>query len=54
MADIFHLWIDHGRTPLNETYGYVVYAGDVPPPDELPFEVLQNDTLVQAMRTKNA
>lgn len=53
VADIFHLWIDHGRTPLNETYGYVVYAGDGPPPDELPFEVLQNDTLVQAMRTKN-
>ena len=34
---------------LDDTYGYVVYAGRQIPSDELPFRVLQNDTLVQAV-----
>lgn len=48
-VDIFRLWIDHGQTPVNDTYGYVVYAGRQLPSDVLPFRVLRNDTLVQAV-----
>ena len=33
---------------MNDTYGYVVYAGGGQPKDELPFRILRNDTLVQA------
>ncbi|MDE6349149.1 MAG: polysaccharide lyase [Bacteroides sp.] len=50
-VDIFSLWIDHGRTPVNDTYGYVVYAGEGRPAPKYPFEVLRNDTLVQAVRS---
>ena len=46
--NILHMWADHGRTPVNDTYGYVVYAGGGQPKDELPFRILRNDTLVQA------
>ena len=46
--DILHAWVDHGQTPVNDTYGYVVYAGKGQPEDKLPFRVLRNDTLVQA------
>lgn len=48
-TDILHMWIDHGRASANETYGYVVYTGKEQPEDELPFRVLRNDTLVQAV-----
>ena len=48
-VDIFRMWIDHGQTPVNDTYGYVVYAGEGMPAKEYPFEVLRNDTLVQAV-----
>ena len=47
------LWIDHGQQALNETYGYVVYAGVRQPASKLPFEVLRNDTLVQAVCMKD-
>ncbi|MFV0545478.1 MAG: DUF6250 domain-containing protein [Bacteroides sp.] len=47
------LWIDHGQQAVDDTYGYVVYAGQVQPASKLPFEVLRNDTLVQAIRSKD-
>ena len=46
---ILRLWANHGQRPVDDTYGYVVYAGRQIPSDELPFRVLQNDTLVQAV-----
>lgn len=52
-ANVLRLWIDHTQTPVNDTYGYVVYAGEGKPVAELPFEVLSNDTLVQAVKSKN-
>jgi hypothetical protein len=50
-VDILRLWINHGQKPENATYGYVVYAGKVNVPSELPFTVLKNDTNVQAIQT---
>ncbi len=50
-AKILRLWANHGQHPVNDTYGYVVYTGNDMPADELPFEVLRNDTLVQAIRS---
>lgn len=52
-VDILRLWIDHSQTPVDDTYGYVVYAGDEMPADKLPFQVLRNDTLVQAVENNN-
>lgn len=52
-VDIFRMWIDHGRKPVNDTYGYVVYAGEGLPAKEYPFEVLRNDTLVQAVKSSD-
>lgn len=49
--DILRIWADHGRAPVNDTYGYVVYSGKGQPADSLPFQVLRNDTLVQAVRS---
>ncbi|MFV0586322.1 polysaccharide lyase family 8 super-sandwich domain-containing protein [Bacteroides reticulotermitis] len=49
-VDIFRMWIDHGPKPINESYGYVVYAGEGLPAERYPFEVLRNDTLVQAIQ----
>jgi hypothetical protein len=50
-ADMFQLWIGHGKTPLNDTYGYSVFCGngEVPP---VPV-VLSNTTHVQAMATQD-
>mgnify|MGYP000013155536 CR=1 FL=1 len=48
---VLRIWADHGQTPQNETYGYVVYTGQGVPTGKLPFEVLRNDTLVQAIRS---
>lgn len=50
-VDILRIWIDHGQTPVNDTYGYVVYAGEGMPAKEYPFTVMRNDTLVQAVRS---
>ena len=50
-VDIFCMWIDHGQKPVNDTYGYVVYAGGGMPAKEYPFEVLRNDTLIQAVKS---
>ncbi|WP_029278377.1 polysaccharide lyase family 8 super-sandwich domain-containing protein [Pedobacter borealis] len=49
-ADILRLWVDHGQKVTNGTYGYVVYAGDGIPSQKLPFNVLRNDTLIQAVK----
>lgn len=53
-VDVLRLWIDHTQKPVNDTYGYVVYAGEGMPEMELPFEVLRNDTLVQAVKSKDS
>ncbi|MGL5786580.1 MAG: polysaccharide lyase family 8 super-sandwich domain-containing protein [Bacteroidales bacterium] len=52
-SSILRLWIDHGKNPQQDTYGYVVYASDKVPSGKLPFEVLRNDTLIQAVALKN-
>lgn len=52
-VDILRLWIDHSQTPVDDTYGYVVYAGDEMPTEKLPFKVLRNDTLVQAVENNS-
>lgn len=52
-VDIFRMWIDHGQKPVNDTYGYVVYAGEGMPAKKYPFEVLRNDTLVQAVKSSD-
>lgn len=52
-VDILRLWVDHSHSPVNDTYGYVVYAGEQIPTMELPFEVLRNDTLIQAAAYKD-
>lgn len=49
-VNILRIWAEHGRKPLNDKYGYVVYAGADTPKGKLPFEVMSNDTLVQAVR----
>jgi chondroitin AC lyase len=51
VADILRLWVNHGQKPENETYGYVVYAGNENPPSEFPFTVLKNDTTLQAVQS---
>ena len=53
-ADILRLWVDHGNAPVESTYGYVVYTGmGIPSTKKLPFEVLRNDTLVQAVQSND-
>lgn len=50
-VNALRLWVDHGRNVRNGSYGYVVYAGDEFPAENLPFRVLRNDTAVQAAAT---
>lgn len=50
-VDIFRMWIDHGECPVNDTYGYAVYTGKGMPAKRYPFQVLRNDTLVQAVQS---
>ncbi len=52
-TDILRLWVDHGPKVNNGTYGYVVYAGKDIPAQAMPFTVLRNDTLIQAVRSAN-
>ncbi len=52
-VDVLALWIDHGERPVNDTYGYTVYCGEGLPAKEYPFEVLRNDTAVQALQAKD-
>lgn len=52
-VNTLRLWIDHSQTPVDDTYGYVVYAGEGMPAAELPFDILRNDTLVQAVKSKD-
>lgn len=49
-VDLLRLWVDHTDRPINDTYGYVVYAGEGYPAKTLPFKVLRNDTVVQAVQ----
>ncbi len=53
-SEILRLWIDHGQQVKNGTYGYVVYCGKETPAAEMPFKVLQNDTIVQAIQSTDA
>lgn len=50
---ILRLWIEHGRNPKNEKYGYVVYTGQGIPERKLPFEILRNDTTIQAIMSED-
>ncbi len=50
-VNILRLWVDHGQTVKDGTYGYVVYTGENQPDKLLPFSVLRNDTLVQAIQS---
>lgn len=50
-VEMLRLWADHGQKPVNNTYGYVVYTGKDNVPAELPFTVLKNDTIVQAIQS---
>ena len=52
-VDILSIWIDHGEHPVDDTYGYAVYCGEGLPAKEYPFEVLRNDTAVQAVQSKD-
>lgn len=53
-ADILRLWIDHGKEPVGDKYGYVVYCGEnLDYKQDLQFEVLRNDTLIQAIEHCN-
>ena len=52
-VDILRIWVDHGQQPVDDKYGYAVYTGKGKPAAKLPFEVIQNDTLVQAIQTKD-
>lgn len=52
-ADLLKVWIDHGRNVKNGVYGYTVYAGEGLPAQKNPFDVLRNDTLVQAVQSDN-
>lgn len=50
-ADILRVWVDHGREVKDDTYGYVVYAGEGLPAKANPFTVLRNDVKVQAVQS---
>lgn len=50
-VNILRIWVDHGKAPIDATYGYTVYTGKGTPPERLPFHVLRNDTLVQAVQS---
>ena len=53
-AAIFRLWVDHGRNVRNGNYGYAVYCGEGMPDKKMPFTVLRNDTLVQAVASTDS
>lgn len=53
-VEMLRMWIDHGQNPVNDTYGYVVYCGEGMPAKKYPFEVLRNDTLVQAVKSSDS
>ncbi len=49
--DIFQLWINHGKQPVNDRYGYQVYCGKGnPPPSPV---VLSNTTSMQAVASED-
>ncbi len=53
-SDVFQLTYNHGQTPVNDTYGYIVYAGEQSGQEAFktnPVKVLQNDTLIQAVQS---
>jgi len=50
-VDMLKLWVDHGQKVKDGTYGYVVYCGSDKPKSTMPFKVLQNNTLIQAIQS---
>ncbi|TAM94360.1 MAG: hypothetical protein EPN39_17595 [Chitinophagaceae bacterium] len=53
--EVFNLWIDHGKAPINKSYAYMVLPGIslklLSLIDHHPFvRVIQNDTLLQAIQ----
>ncbi len=52
-ANVLQIGIEHGKRPINDTYGYIVYAGKDTPAKDIPFQVLRNDTMIQAAASKN-
>jgi len=48
---VLRLWVDHGQQVKNGTYGYVVFCGEGAPSVKMPFSVLKNDTIVQAIQS---
>lgn len=52
-VEVFQMWLDHGRNFTDDTYGYAIYAGEGLPSRKYPFEVLHNDTSVQAVRSED-
>lgn len=49
---VLRIWTDHGQKTTDDTYGYVVFTGKGKPSAELPFEILRNDTLIQAVASE--
>lgn len=45
------LWINHGKAPKGASYGYAVYTGKDLPTSKLPFQVLRNDSVIQAIQS---
>jgi len=52
-SSILRLWLDHGQTPINDSYGYVVYMGKNNPAAEFPVLMTNNDTTLQAVISKD-
>ncbi|MFY0605101.1 MAG: hypothetical protein JXR10_00200 [Cyclobacteriaceae bacterium] len=53
-ASVFQLTYGHGQRPVNDTYGYIIYAGDESAEKAFatsPIEVIQNDSIIQAVRS---
>lgn len=52
-ADVLQLWINHGQTPQDDTYGYEVYMGDGVPSIKPTFKVLSNTSKLQAVESRD-
>lgn len=51
---LFSIWINHGRKPVDDKYGYVVYLGDGKPASKVPFKVVCNDKKIQAVASADS
>jgi chondroitin AC lyase len=57
-GEVFNLWIDHGEAPDNKSYAYMILPSVTMKSltsisRHLPLEILQNDTLLQAIQYPN-